>query len=94
MKTTYIDFKILLLSVFVISFITGFAQSGDDFCNIQQSELDDYENKNGNCNTNPYGDFIFYDDLDTYIPNFDSEPLHHPPLKTIKLNINIFQKDD
>ncbi|MBC8486607.1 MAG: T9SS type A sorting domain-containing protein [Bacteroidetes bacterium] len=91
---TFIEFKVLLLAFLAVSYITVFSQLGDDFCIIEQSEIDDYFNKNGDCNTNPSGDFMFYDDLDTYIPNFDNEPLHNPPLKTIKLNINIFQKND
>ena len=96
MKTLYFNFKILLLllSILIIPFFTAFSQSGDDFCYIEQSELDDYENKNGNCNTNLNGDFAFYDDLDTYIPFFDNDPLHNPPLKTLRVNINIFQKSD
>ena len=80
---TFIEFKVLLLAFLAVSYITVFSQLGDDFCIIEQSEIDDYFNKNGDCNTNPSGDFMFYDDLDTYIPNFDNEPLHNPPLKTI-----------
>lgn len=75
-----------------MSFFTMCAQIIDDYCMFNESEIENF--LNGNCNTSPIGDYIIYSDLDTYISRFDNEPLHNPPLKTIKLNINIFQKDD
>lgn len=36
-----------------------------------------------------------YRNLNMYIPDMDtSQPLHVPPIKTIRVNINIIQKDD
>jgi len=94
MNTKYIKHITLLFSILMVPIITSYAQSASDFCNIPSSEMNDFDNKNGSCNTDLQGDYVFYSDLDTYISNYDTEPLHNPPMKTIKLNFNVFQKDD
>jgi hypothetical protein len=50
---------------------------------------------NGSCNTDPYGEWEIYRNMNTYIPDMNpSAPLRHPPIKTIDININIIQKND
>jgi len=46
------------------------------------------------CNPNINGEFQFYGNMDNYIPYFDANPLRNPPTKTLRLNINIYLKED
>ena len=83
----------LSTALLVLVFEFSSSQSLTFDCQIED-QIDNLYNKNGDCGTNLLGDFQFYDDIDTYIPNFDGEPLHNPPMKKINININIFQKSD
>ena len=50
---------------------------------------------NGTCQPMPNGLWEQYKDMNQYIPDMDAtKPLHVPPIKTIRVNINIIQKDD
>jgi len=50
---------------------------------------------NGTCQPMPNGLWEQYKDMNQYIPDMDAtKPLHVPPIKTIRVNINVIQKDD
>ncbi len=50
---------------------------------------------NGNCEPMPDGLWHQYKDTDQYVPDMDtSMPFHVPPIKTIRVNVNIIQRDD
>ncbi len=50
------------------------------------------KSKNGTCNTSSSGDYLYYNDLNTWIPRGGSLPLQNSPNKVIQLNFNVFQR--
>lgn len=50
--------------------------------------------KNSTCSTNSAGDYLFYGNLNTWIPRGGSLPLQNSPTKVVQLNFNVFQKTD
>ncbi|MFT2009961.1 M43 family zinc metalloprotease [Pontibacter sp. 13R65] len=46
------------------------------------------------CTPDKAGDYVYYSNLNTWIPRGGDKPLQHAPLKVVQLNFNIFQRSD
>lgn len=89
-----IGFLLLLLS-----YILGSNAQVSYFC--LPDEMDEGnvreipELTNGDCDPVLGGSWDVYKDMNMFIPNLDSmQPLHVPPIKTIRLNVNVIQNGD
>lgn len=79
--------------IFVLIIYSSNAQ--DVFHCLIQNYDSIFPTRNGLCQPNENGWWEYYSNLNQYIPDMDSaQPLHVPPIKTIKVNVNIIQKDD
>jgi hypothetical protein len=86
-----------LMSALNISIIFTLFASYNGYSQFECRIEDNFEKRWGSvwdCNPNTQGNFSFFSNLDNYIPYFNSNPLQNPPLKTIRLNFNIFLKSD
>lgn len=88
-KVISIGFLLIVLSIFNIK--VAYSQFE---CLLQDSVISREWGPSWSCNPNTTGNFQYYGNMDNYIPYFDINPLRNPPLKTIRLNINIYLKLD
>lgn len=75
--------QLLMTIVFLLLIINLNAQESFT-CLIQNRDSMDYSTRNGSCQPDDHGSWLYYRNLNQYIPNMDSVfPLHVPPIKTI-----------
>lgn len=87
-------YLILILTAQVLWPFITFGQDIDSCCHIFEVH-ETSMGYSGNCIPDSNGDWLFYKNMNTYIPYMNlAEPLSNSPIKTIEININIIQKDD
>ncbi|MCR5645527.1 MAG: T9SS type A sorting domain-containing protein [Bacteroidales bacterium] len=86
-------FTLVLLSL-VLSADAQYSFSCNTIENTENNDGDIPELSNGNCQPQG-GAWTIYKDMNLYIPDLDSIfPLHVPPIKTVRLNVNVIQDWD
>lgn len=87
-------YRIALFSILLFSTVISNGQNQVYNCQLMEHP-EPVLMYNGNCNTDPNGEWMIYRNMNTYIPDMNpSTPLRQPPIKTIEININIIQKND